>query len=372
MEPSILQRAERDGPHLFGVAIDALLAPVDGAAPGGISARASGVHQAIAQARRADDSSLPMGAWTHDLKRADWEAVRQMAGAALAGQGKDLQLAAWLLEAQIHLNGFAAVAAALHVLEQLCLRYWDTLHPQAEQDRFDHRANIFRWINEKLPPALRQVAIAVGPQQQVHQLADWERARRDDHLRRTGQAEPDGISTDDLAAAMAATPTDAYSAMELQLADAQGSLAALGGTIGALFGDQAPSLAGFGAVLEEARALVDTELYRRGVRRTAVAVAVAETAAPAGLAAVARDTVAATEAPIGDRAAAYARLNEAADYLLRLEPHSPVPYLIRRASEWGQLNAVELYQELFLRLGGQLNIFDMLGLEAQPLNTAHQ
>jgi type VI secretion system protein ImpA len=42
---------------------------------------------------------------------------------------------------------------------------------------------------------------------------------------------------------------------------------------------------------------------------------------------------------------------------------------VRRATEWGSLNTVELYQELFLRLGGQLNIFEMLGLENNATRT---
>ncbi|WP_258898281.1 hypothetical protein [Burkholderia glumae] len=48
---------------------------------------------------------------------------------------------------------------------------------------------------------------------------------------------------------------------------------------------------------------------------------------------------------------------------MRQEPHSPVPYLVRRATLWGRMNTAELYQELFLRLGGQLNIFEMVGIE---------
>jgi len=63
-----------------------------------------------------------------------------------------------------------------------------------------------------------------------------------------------------------------------------------------------------------------------------------------------------------ERADAYARLAETAEILMRLDPHSPVPYLVRRATEWSRLNTAELYQELFLRLGGQINIFEVLGI----------
>jgi type VI secretion system protein ImpA len=39
-------------------------------------------------------------------------------------------------------------------------------------------------------------------------------------------------------------------------------------------------------------------------------------------------------------------LNEAADFLARTEPHSPAPYLVRRAIAWGSLRFEDLVQEL--------------------------
>ena len=69
------------------------------------------------------------------------------------------------------------------------------------------------------------------------------------------------------------------------------------------------------------------------------------------------------QGPIRSRADAYARLAEAADYLMHLEPHSPAPYLVQRAVEWGNLNTAELYHEVFVKFAGQLSIFELLGIE---------
>jgi len=41
---------------------------------------------------------------------------------------------------------------------------------------------------------------------------------------------------------------------------------------------------------------------------------------------------------IESREQAYRILGEVADYLERTEPHSPTPYLIRRAISWGEMN----------------------------------
>lgn len=69
---------------------------------------------------------------------------------------------------------------------------------------------------------------------------------------------------------------------------------------------------------------------------------------------------------LGDREHAYRVLAEISDYLMQVEPHSPVPYLIRRAVAWGQLNAAELYQEVFQKCGGRIDVFDLLAHQADP------
>jgi type VI secretion system protein ImpA len=363
MDHAIIQRAQVAFSQACGIEFETLVAPFDGPNRAGVPPNETGVQAAIKQAREADDASLPLGAWEHELRRADWDKVAQLTADALAQQGKDLQLAAWLLEAQIYRYGFSAIGGCLHLIERLCVEFWDDLHPNQDAPAYTRRANIFSWMNRKLPPLVRQIPMAMGAQEHHYCLADWERARRYEQHR---QADPgggaEGPSASDLSAAMAATPSETYAAMERELSDAIALLERLSATLGERMGRDAPALGGLGAALEQARALFDAELYRRGARRTNAA-----TPIQVGQAAVRSEPErlpALAEGPIRDRAEAYARLDEVAAYLQCLEPHSPVPYLIRRAAEWGQHNAVELYQELFLRLNGQINIFEMMGLEA--------
>ncbi len=55
-------------------------------------------------------------------------------------------------------------------------------------------------------------------------------------------------------------------------------------------------------------------------------------------------------------------LSEAAEYLIRTEPHSPTPYLVKRAVAWGGMNLSEVLQQL-LRNPGELNeIYKLLGI----------
>lgn len=385
MHHTFHQRAAEACALLLGADLNTLLAPIEPGAPAGASLRANSVYRIIADARRADDDTLPMGPWQRELKRADWDRVSALAVSALSRQSKDLQIAAWLLEAQIHKNGFAALAAVLYVIQQLCDRYWDTLYPvlrnaDMDNDGLEHRANIFRWMDEKLPPALRQVPLAGMAPGPRYGYADWERARRQDQLRLDAEHR-DGATSADLAEAIGATPTAFYVALDGDLDAALVALGALTATIAPYFDGHPPGFGKLDAALRQIRALAGAELHARGARPAPATTApVADAAAQPMAAAPSVDRAPIAPAPvppdgvdtIRDRAHAYAVLQLAADFLARAEPHSPVPYLLRHAVSWGHMNADALYEEVFLRRGGQLNIFsDVMGLDvASPPDQA--
>jgi type VI secretion system protein ImpA len=66
--------------------------------------------------------------------------------------------------------------------------------------------------------------------------------------------------------------------------------------------------------------------------------------------------------PITSRTDAYVRLTEAADYLLRTEPHSPVPYLVKRAISWGNMSLAELLYEFVGNTDDLVAIQRLLGM----------
>jgi type VI secretion system protein ImpA len=63
------------------------------------------------------------------------------------------------------------------------------------------------------------------------------------------------------------------------------------------------------------------------------------------------------------RADAYRKLAEAAHTLMRIEPHSPTPYLVFRAIAWGEMSLAELMRH-FISSGYDLkSLYAMLGME---------
>lgn len=373
IDQNLIQRAEQALSKACGLPFEKLLGPIEGVPGAGRAASNGSIADAIRRSRVADGASLPMGALQLELRRADWDKVMHISCDALVRHGKDLQLAAWLLEAQIHRRGFAAIAGSLYLMARLCEQYWDDIHPQSDDGTHGRRANIFTWINRKLALILRQVPLAFDRQGQPYVLADWERVRRHEQLRQTGSDDiAEGPSGADLSAALSALVGDTCADAERDLIDALAMLKHLSEMLDPRMGEEAPSLNLFAATMEQARGLFAAELQRRGLPRHAPpsaipvepvmpAANVEKTAPP--VAATLPETAMAEPAGIRDRAEAYALLEQAASFLQHDDPHSPVPYLVRRAAQWGKLDAAELYQELFLRRNGQIHIFDVMGLD---------
>jgi len=348
----LTRRADDHFLRHLGIAFEALAAPVDSANPTGLPARATSVYRAIIEARQGDEDIQPRGVWQRQPKRSDWPHVSNLAAGALRTQGKDLQLAAWLCEAQVHEHGLGALAPCLLLAHTLCERYPTALHPQLETDDTEARANILRWLDQKLAPTLRQSPLFTTEDGRATTWADCEQTAH--------ELDGDATTRSTLAAMPPATLTERITALE----DAHATITLLHGTFNTPQSATAPCLT---AMANQVQAIL-TALHNERTGRVP-APADAPTEAPAEPS-EAPTTATATNTPaphhFRDRADAYACLAAAATYLAHLEPHSPTPYLIKRAVEWGNMNTGALYQELFIRLGGQLSIFDMVGTDMLP------
>lgn len=355
-------------------------APLPGASPTGPSIRYEPVFAEIRLAREADDPSLPLGEWERPLKKSDWGQVAHLCCEVLETQSKDLQIASWLVEAWTQLHGLDGLIAGTTLLCDLLEVYWDTLHPELDADDPEPRIAPLVWLNENLPLTLRlHVAVLHWPERKppIISLDNWTQ---------TLTVSPEETDEDEDAPDESRLPTreamlrhaagPAHSellARQTQLQNALMSWAQLDDILDSHLGVQAPSLARVKTTLEHmARAI--GSLLAAGVREP-----VAQVQAPAGsaflppqsaepehpLAPVTANTVLPTlnHAAMTSRAEAYAQLENIANYLQHIEPHSPTPYLIRRAVSWGRMPLPELMQEV-LREEGDLNrLFTVLGLK---------
>ena len=354
----------------LGLPLARLLAPLDGPLPAGVPARENMGFRMIQQLRQSDDTTLPLGAWIAEPRRANWPKVSQLAAGMLDTVGKDLQLGAWLLEAELHQSGYVALAPCFALLRGLCGTWWDELHPRSDGDGYDARANIVRWINEKLLNAISLLPL-VEDDDHVASWSDWELAHYHERLRAVNGNLPEeaqeAASLADLHGLLERMGAASLRERHAVLGDGRAALAAFEQSLRDRLGPETPSLGKLDDLLARIEALLRGELARRGP----VGLPPAASAPDDGFANEAEEDDSNADEPprsmaevLGERERAYQVLAEIGDYLMQVEPHSPVPYLIRRAVAWGGLNAAELYREVFQKGGGRIDIFELLGGEA--------
>src|ERR1039457_2350160 len=129
--------------------IEALLQPISDSQPCGAEIRNLPLFIQIREARRQEED-LAQGVWAHDVKEADYALALKLSKEALTKRGKDLQVAAWLTEALLRQEGFAGLGQGLNLISGLLERYWDSVHPQIDDDGdLEMRATPLRWVGSQ-------------------------------------------------------------------------------------------------------------------------------------------------------------------------------------------------------------------------------
>jgi type VI secretion system protein ImpA len=351
--------------------IETLLAPVSAETPAGISLRYEGTYDRVREARREDDPSLPMGDWEAKLKVADWGAVIRLCADALQKKSKDLQLATWLSEAWLKKHRFRGFAHGARLLAGLCDRYWADMYPLlGDDDDPAARVALFEWVDEVLSDRLRRAPFAEGSEGAgAYCLVDWETA---------GTAEPPGPRDDasddqppqprptreSLLARISLSGESPWTALAHDAEDALSAIDEMDRALAAHL-SHPPS---FRRIRDVLRVVLD--LSHDGMRASGEMPEPPPQAAAAGEGSGGARMGAATFSgggggPITSRAEAYYRLAEAAEYLIRTEPHSPVPYLVKRAVQWGNMSLGELLYEFIGNPDDLVTIQRLLGMRGK-------
>ena len=359
--------------------VDALLAPISAEQPAGEWLRFDAVYDEIQKRRQEDDPSLPLGVWQRELKRADWRGVEQLCVDALTTRTKDLQIAGWLTEAWVHLHGFTGLAAGVRLVAGLCRNFWNDVYPALEDDNVDYRIAPVAWLTRLTTPLFSiPLTFPAGEEPMPYGWKDWSNALRlakiavKDPQAATKAANAGAITQQKFLVAMSLTPGPWYVTLNEELTSGLAALDELDAVLVEKAGaDQAPSLTPLRELLQSIQLLV-TRVIRERIDKGELA---APAPAPVEVEQPMTETedaasAAATPAPapyaggrIASRADAYRALGEASEYLLRTEPHSPVPYLVRRAVSWGNMSLAELLDELLAKNADVNTIYALLGMK---------
>ncbi len=138
-----------------------ILKPIAGENPCGENLRYAPVYTQIKEAVREDDD-VTQGVWQTERKVADWPKVVKLCSDALIKQSKDLQLAAWLTEAETNREGFTGFLEGIGLISALIEQFWETLHPELEDGDAEMRAVPLLYVSSKLEMPLRRTPITAA------------------------------------------------------------------------------------------------------------------------------------------------------------------------------------------------------------------
>lgn len=320
--------------------IDALLAPIAPDNPCGDDLAFSPEVDEIARARLADDPSLEQGAWVTALKEADWKLVGKRCTALLQTRSKDLQLAVWLAEACAKTGGMRGLAEGLGLAAALCERYWEGLHPQADEDGFERRIGNLSWLAGRIAPLVKTMPLADNG---MVTLQAWEVARAKG---------PEAVAELETARARS---KGAYA--QTLLADCEACLAALQElerVVDARLGADGPGYSVGRAALRDVADLLGP---------LAMAGAAPTEAAVAGGTVTALALPVRVDGQVTHRDQALAQLRQVAEFFRRTEPHSPVAYLAEKAARWGEQPLHAWLRSVIKDDASLARLEDLLGIE---------
>ena len=334
---------------------DDLLNPIAGDNPSGTSLRYDRVYDQIKEARTEDDESIPTGAWQRQAKRADFPLVMKLAGEALATKSKDLQLVAWLTEAQLKREGISALEPCLQLFLKMQQEFWETLYPEIDEGDLGLRTVPIEWIANRAAGILREAPLTSSKlnffeykeSRSIGYEADASGNDAKSAIREL--AIKDGKATaEEFDQALASTPKTFYVGLEGSLNSSLEALQSLQEFCEEKYGDDGPSFSKLRASIEEVKQVVTSLLNEKRktdpdeaqeeaeeavdepeVQEETEAVAVAQASQP--------KKGKALSAEPADWDDAVARVNACAQYMRTQNSGSPVPYLLQMAVRWGEL-----------------------------------
>jgi type VI secretion system protein ImpA len=386
-----------------------LLQPIDAISLVGTYLRYDSLYDRITQARLTEDASLPQGVWQRPTQQADWRLVEELCTEALVHRTKDLQIALWLTEAWLHLEGLAGYSRGANLILEFHHCFADTMHPAPElaerpvsyeislpldaaDPSVEQRGNLIRWLNEKLSlqikllPLTSPSAVSGVPS---FSLADLEGALYQDQIQRRQGSNPSSSGVNVFERSLALTPPDFLTNTWTELQKAVGITNELDDYFDICYGSANGGLLALKSVLDRmalaiAPALPEENQMPNSNVDNEDDIGIAGFEPGSSIAQLTYEQATMPRAtshlsgahcactPIQSRDDAYSRLAQISEFLRELEPHSPVPYLLQRAIAWGRLNFSELLPELLRDQAALQEVGDLLRLSGSNGNLTNK
>jgi type VI secretion system protein ImpA len=352
---------------------DELLAPIAGDNPAGIDLRADPsptslffkIKDARSAARAAERGAEASGAPEEGGLLPPWRTILEISPKAIAGQSKDLEVAAWFCEALLRAHGVAGLRDGFRLATGLVENFWDQLYPLPDEDGIATRVAPITGLNGSesdgaLIQPIRKVEISEGRDPGPFAFWQYEQAadllKLGDPAKVKARIEGGAVTMEMVQTSVRNTPKQFYVTLYSDLDGCLAEYAKLCAALDKAAGRDSPPASNIRNVLQGLRDAI-TDLARDIIAEmtaaAAAAAAAAETGAgegqPAATDGAATQAAAAPAAPpgaINTREDALRMLVKVAEYFRKNEPQSPVSYVIDDAVRRARMTLPELLAEL--------------------------
>jgi type VI secretion system protein ImpA len=353
------------------VDFDRLLEPISVERPTGENVREdaspASLYYAIKDARNsasrrergADESEEPFN------RAREWQPVVALARQILTERAKDLEVAAWYIEALLRTDGFAGLRDGFRLTRGLVERFWDGLFPMPDEEGLATRVYPMTGLNGEggegaLVLPIRKVPITEG--QSAGPFATWqyeqarEVGRYDDAERRERRIQAGAVSIEMFNTAVAETRVEFFRDLRDDLTECLTEFQALTRSLDERCGPDSPPSSSIRAALEACLGVVNTV-----TRDILVDAGSGAAEGQPGESRAAGGGAPPQGAP-GSREEALRLLLQVSDFFRRTEPHSPVSYALDQAVRWGRMSLPDLWTELITDQGARGELFRLTGI----------
>ena len=330
----------------------AITAPLSGDRPGGGRVPLP-VRQKLETARKdfepnpEDPNSPPIP------KKPEWSFIIKQSVDVLSQTSKDIETALRLLEALAKQCGFAGAREGFKVLRLLVENCWDFLHPIPDPEDGEGpeiRGDRFNWIGDmdagaRFPHTIRGIPLV--------KVGKTEYSMQDRQLAFEGKGE---ISADEMGRATLATDTLAQ-----EVAECVAEFYDLDKALTEKLQNKSPGMVGLRQVLDQILDLVKKMSGHALGGETAVE---GGAATPGG----GGQSIGGFSINVGsaqNREEIYRMIERLADALATIEPHSPIPDLLKRALKLGRMPFRRLIKELVTDAGHLAQIYREFGIKEE-------
>jgi type VI secretion system protein ImpA len=314
----------------------------------------------------------------------DWQPILTLAPEVLAERSKDLEIAAYLIEALVREDGFAGLRDGFRLVRLMIERYADSVYPLPDEDGIETRVAPLTSLNGEggegtlirpilNTPLTQDTSVGALSTSDYQQALELQHAPDDVRARRVAQG---GVSMEMFASAVTETSPEFFRDRLDDIEQAAQEFADLTQLLVERYGEDAPPSSGIRNALDNAR---DT---LQAIARDKLAVAQPaqpEEDSEAESGASEASAAAATAAPhfsldsldgIQSREEAFKVILKVAEYFKKHEPHTPISYALERIVHWGRLPLPELLKELIADPTSVQQMFRLVGINPKNNDSA--